>query len=654
MGDGFTLTTNLTALPYALFHNLSRSLELSTLWLTLATDAGDPIFHLSPDDIDKIKTRDDPGAHYLRILGNRGQTVEKLLRRLHTLAKIHGPIMDRPQLLLHRKFCPVIWSRPEQIRVSIVADGTQLKLECKASGFPIPRYEWMESGQIMDCASGSSLLIKRCPCTARNVFNCRVYNFIEDQQPYTEFYKMPGKTHYSELISKVVNLSSYVLQSISSCDECKRNDVVRMYNIFNGKNDGNIPEVPAINNHDNSHDSNMDSTTAVVASDKVALIISNRTYAPNMSNLITPHCDAETLADILQQLKFKTVTMGDLGLEELKFIIKEYRKLLGDGVYAVFYFVGHGFEVNGQCYLLPIDAPADGFGPDHCVSMDWVLQLFGEYNPALNLIILDICRRFLPSNIDVFTRYAEQYRQKPKINRNTVYGYATSGGVGAYEIKGEPNGVFMKYLKNRITAQNPIIDVLNRVFRDIEKDKKVCDVQIPELRSNLTRPCSLFDPIVFEGHTNSYDHHTMQWRLMHELPDPVQLAFEEEKVRVTVWFDFCGHFTNKAYVFSSVGDLRRSADDEIFDDDAPPSEHAQSFAAYLKFAENLDAAKPKIFTDDEEGESLCIMLSNLQRAKGEVICEINLKKKDNLDAIVATKNVNLGHVLITRLFANVF
>lgn len=56
---------------------------------------------------------------------------------------------------------------------------------------------------------------------------------------------------------------------------------------------------------------------------------------------------------------------------------------------------------------------------------------------------------------------------------------------------------------------------MNNIFIDIEKDKKICDIQIPELRSNLTRPCSLLDPLIFDGHTNSYDHHTIHWHLMH-------------------------------------------------------------------------------------------------------------------------------------------
>uniref|UniRef100_A0A914E3S3 Uncharacterized protein n=1 Tax=Acrobeloides nanus TaxID=290746 RepID=A0A914E3S3_9BILA len=278
--------------------------------------------------------------------------------------------------------------------------------------------------------------------------------------------------------------------------------------------------------------------------------------------------------------------------------------------------------------------------------MDWVLSIFRDYTPALNLILLDICRKFLPANLDAFLKYSEQYRTDVKINRNTVYGYATSGGVGAYEVKGEVNGVFMKYLKNRIHHNLLVIDMLNKVFRDIEKDKKVRDVQIPELRSNLTLPRCLLDPLVFDGHTTSYDHHTMHWRLMHELPNPVHLVFAELKLMVTVWFDFCGHFTNKVYVFSSVGDMRLEND---VDEAKKPSDYAQAHLAYLKFSQEVESSKAKLCSDDEEGISLCMLLSNLQRAKGELKCTVELKHLNDEDTVVASMEANLGHVLITRV-----
>ena len=115
---------------------------------------------------------------------------------------------------------------------------------------------------------------------------------------------------------------------------------------------------------------------------------------------------------------------------------------------------------------------------------------------------------------------------------------------------------------------------------------------------------------------------------------------------MTVWFDFCGHFTNKVYVFSSVGDMREEEEDE-----GPPSEHARSFLAYLKFDEAVETAKPKVFSDEEEGESICILMSNLQRLKGEVQCTIELRAKQDIENTIAKQETNLGHVLITRLFA---
>ncbi|KAK6054632.1 caspase domain protein [Cooperia oncophora] len=283
----------------------------------------------------------------------------------------------------------------------------------------------------------------------------------------------------------------------------------------------------------------------LVAADKVALIISNCMYQ-YLPKLVTPLCDAETLATALQDLKYKTVTLADLTLAEMRYLIKEYKKLLGNGIYAVFYFVGHGFEVNGQCYLLPVDAPSEAHKPEHCLSMDYVLDQFSDHNPALNLLLLDVCRKFIPYEfVSAFVDYAEPFKLKHKPSRNTVYGYSTSGGVGAYEIKGEMNGVFMKYLKRHIHQKVSVIQMLNDTSRDIEEDEKVCDVQVPELRSTLTRPRSLTDPLVWDGHTMSFDHHTIHWRLMHELPNPVYARFKELALSVTIWFDFCGHFTNK-------------------------------------------------------------------------------------------------------------
>ncbi|CAD6198613.1 unnamed protein product [Caenorhabditis auriculariae] len=626
------LSTNLADLPLQTFHQLSHCLTNNDLWLEIVDTNHLTIYSMSADEVETLRRQRNPGEAALRLWGNRGQTVQDFLARLQQLSKI-SRALDNPQLILSRKFKELRWGRSEQVTISVTE--STIRLDCKAVGFPSPNILWYKGD---DTISDERILeIPRCACVARWTFRCFAHNEVREGFSFSAFYRRAGKQFSSTLESKEIDVAPFIRES-DLCDKCRPNSYNDLREIMNLNNDESPQQnVQSLNQEDES----------LIAADKVAMIISNCAYR-HLPELVTPHCDAETLAMALQEMKYKTVTLADLTLEEMKFVLKEYRKLLGNGVYAVFYFVGHGFEVNGQCYLLAVDAPADAHQPKHSLSMDWVLSTFRDYNPALNLILLDVCRKFIPYEcIPAFVEYAEQFKARHRPSRNVVYGYSTSGGVGAYEVKGEINGVFMKYLKNHVMLNRSVFDMLNRVLKDIEEDKKVCDVQVPEVRSTLSRPRSLCDPLVFDGHTFSFDHHTLHWRLMHELPNPVIVRFEAECLCVTIWFDFCGHFTNKVYVFSSVGDLRSETNDD--DDDVRLSQKALEHRAYLSFVKDLHTTKEKIFTDDEEGVSMCWLLSNLQRNKGELTCCVDLKHISNLEKAVATKVTDIGHVLITRI-----
>ncbi|KAJ1361184.1 hypothetical protein KIN20_020380 [Parelaphostrongylus tenuis] len=513
--------------------------------------------------------------------------------------------MDEAQLILSRKFKPVRWVKSDEIVVSFTENNSNVRLQCKAVGFPSPSYQWYRNDELLDGATSYAIEITRCRCSSKFTFHCVVTNEVEDGHVFSEFYRKPGKSFSSRIVSKGVSIAPFV-GGENRCESCRNGDFENLREIMANLNPSleKPSEPPAARQHNDDK---------LHAADKVALIISNCMYQ-HLPKLVTPHCDAETLASILQDLKFKTVTLADLTLAEMKSVIKEYRKLLGNGVYAVFYFVGHGFEVNGQCYLLPVEAPSVAYKPEYCLSMDYVLSELNDHNPALNLVLLDVCRKFIPYEfIPAFVEYAESLKTKHRPNRNTIFGYSTSGGVGAYEIKDEMNGVFMKYLKTHLNRPVSVIQMLNDASRDIEEDEKVCEVQVPELRSTLTRPRSLTDPLVWDGHTLSFDHHTIHWRLMHELPNPVYVRFTDLSLIVTIWFDYCGHFTNKVYIFSSVGDLLDDGSDDV--EVRKLSENALSHIAYLSFPPVLMPSKERIVSDDDEGVSLCLLLSHLQRSK---------------------------------------
>ena len=91
---------------------------------------------------------------------------------------------------------------------------------------------------------------------------------------------------------------------------------------------------------------------------------------------------------LLQQV----VSLLDLTRKEIIAAVYEFRKLIGQGVYCVFYFCGHGFEVSGQLYLVPCDAP-QGYSNIHCVSSDKIKNILLAKEPQLFCMILDVCRK---------------------------------------------------------------------------------------------------------------------------------------------------------------------------------------------------------------------------------------------------------------------
>ncbi|VDK71433.1 unnamed protein product [Litomosoides sigmodontis] len=630
---GYELSTNLAELPSDLHSRLASSLNFQSVWMKVIGDSTSSPFSLNVSEYDRILRTRNQGSSLLYLWGNRGQTVKLLLQRLQSFSKIHGACMDGPQLALRRKFVPVTWSAEDQVTVRVIGtDDSMLQLLCHARGFPWPRFQWMEDDKQIGDLNGKAVLVSRCSCRKELTYKCRIWNEIEEGFEYSAFYRKPGKLFRSKLTTDPVDLSLFITADIrvDSCERCMKYKNLTLSTEFcrtlrNGDIGGWNAEL--------------------VATDKVALIVSNCNYL-NLPSLVTPHCDAEMFAESLQNLGFKTVVLGDLNLAEMYFFITEYRRLLGHGVYAVFYFVGHGFERNGKNYLLEINAPSLDCRLADCISVEWILSVFEDSHPALNLILLDICRKNVKCT-DTFDSLNEANTEEmPKIARNTVCGYATSSGVSAFEVRGEKNGVFMKHLLQHIADEATVLEMLTKTFQEISNDTRICDVQIPELKSNLVLPRGLRDPLVCCGHTTSFNCHTLYWRYMHELPNPINIRFADQNMLVIIWYDYVGHFTNKVYIFSSVSDL--SAENNREGLKLSPTKF--SYIAHLRFPEYVDVSAERIIEDSDDGVSVSVMLSNLQRFKGAISCSVDLASRRD-DIVIASKNdFSLGDVLVTRIY----
>jgi hypothetical protein len=135
------------------------------------------------------------------------------------------------------------------------------------------------------------------------------------------------------------------------------------------------------------------SHTSALADKRVALTIGNSAYK-NVPQLPNPVNDAAAVAALLKQSGFDIVeARTDLGIAELRRTISDFSDSASDADVAVVFYAGHGMEVDGTNYVIPIDAALkrDIDVDDEAVSLDRILKVLDPVK-RLRLVILDACR----------------------------------------------------------------------------------------------------------------------------------------------------------------------------------------------------------------------------------------------------------------------
>jgi uncharacterized caspase-like protein len=130
-----------------------------------------------------------------------------------------------------------------------------------------------------------------------------------------------------------------------------------------------------------------------LAGKRIALVIGNSAYR-NVARLANPVNDAAVLADTFRKANFDVVdARNDLTITEMRRVLRDFGGKARDAEIAVIYYAGHGIEVNGMNYLIPIDAQleTDADVYDEALPLDRVL-IAVEPARQLQLIILDACR----------------------------------------------------------------------------------------------------------------------------------------------------------------------------------------------------------------------------------------------------------------------
>jgi uncharacterized caspase-like protein len=125
---------------------------------------------------------------------------------------------------------------------------------------------------------------------------------------------------------------------------------------------------------------------------RVALVIGNGAYA-HTTTLRNPVNDAEAMGEALAQLGFEVIVGRDLGHAELKETLERFVARLARSDTALFYYAGHGLQVDGENWVIPVDAEiGNELDLDlGAVPLRAILNQM-EQTAGVRLIFLDACR----------------------------------------------------------------------------------------------------------------------------------------------------------------------------------------------------------------------------------------------------------------------
>ncbi len=214
---------------------------------------------------------------------------------------------------------------------------------------------------------------------------------------------------------------------------------------------------------------------------RVALIIGNSAYKKSL--LKNPVNDAMDIRSIIGQMGFDIIYKENAGLIDMKKAIDDFGRRLRHGGVGLFYFAGHGMQVRGQNYLIPVDATIETESDVEyeSVSADRILGKMYDARNAVNIVILDACR---DNPFARGFRSSKSGLAKLDAPAGTIIAYATAPGSVAADGVGR-NGIYTKYLLENIRLKGITVEEVFKRVR-IQVLNETQRNQVPWESSSLT------------------------------------------------------------------------------------------------------------------------------------------------------------------------
>ena len=222
-----------------------------------------------------------------------------------------------------------------------------------------------------------------------------------------------------------------------------------------------------------------------------ALVIGNAAYASKpLRNSVN---DARAMSSTLRELGFSVELLENATQKEMKKAIDRFGEQLRDGGTGLFYFSGHGIQVSGRNYLIPVKYSITSEDDVEYESVDAgrVLAKMKTARNGMNIVILDACRNNpFPSSF----RSASQGLATINAPSGTFISYATAPGSVASDGSGNIGLYTGELIRHMKSPGLKLEEVFKKVRADVQK--KSSDKQVPWDASSLTGDFYFVPPTV--------------------------------------------------------------------------------------------------------------------------------------------------------------
>ncbi|XP_048147501.1 mucosa-associated lymphoid tissue lymphoma translocation protein 1 isoform X7 [Corvus hawaiiensis] len=624
----------LSRLAEPLLRRLSELLDRAAPgkgWRELAQRAGSRgTVRLSPLDLEQcslqvLEPEGSPSWSLLKLLGDRGCTVVELAESLQALEHT-----EALRCLSHSGIKIIV--QPDS---QAVLSGQIVKLCCWATGHPFVHYQWFKQEKEVPHGNSPELVLSPVSVKDSGFYICRVNSessFMFSRWARLEVCELQDTAHGS-LMGLPQNKLCICIQP-------------QPQNLTVG--DALVLECGAVGNPIPHYQ----------------WFRNGFPLANGSKNVYTV-----TYVDVEHQGTYWCHVFNDQEDEDSKkveVIIEDLSDLQESGL---LYYAGHGYENYGNSFMVPIDAP-NPYRSANCLCVQNILRLMQEKQTGLNVFLLDMCRKRNEYDDTILILDAL------KVTANIVFGYATCQGAEAFEIQqlGLANGIFMKFLKDRLLEDKKITVLLDEVAEGelqltaltvssacitrnnfasmsflswyMGKCPLTKGKQALEIRSSLSQKRALTDPVQQSTSSAESLARNLQWAKAHELPESMSLEFQ---CGVQIQLGFAAEFSNVMIIYTrivkkppEITACRAHITDFPLDLDVDPKEAnkgtPEETGSYLV---SKDLPKHCLYT----------RLSSLQKLREHLIFTVCLHYEYSgiEDTMDERKEVNVGKPLIAKL-----